>query len=205
MQSEIIQKKEELFDNPMDLFSSWFSLAKQSELPKPDAFCLCSMGDNGFPRGRTVLLKKITDEAFYFFTNYESDKAREFAINPKVSVTFYWDEPMDCQVRIEGKIDKAEKEVSDDYFASRPRGSQIGAWASPQSQELGSRESLEALVKDTEERFAGDDKVPRPEFWGGYKIIPSRFDFMLMRKDRLHDRYEYRLKAGQWERVRIAP
>lgn len=205
MQSDILDKKEQLFDAPEEQLANWFELAKSSGLSKPDAFSLASVSASGQPRCRVVLHKGFVEGCISFYTNYQSEKAKELAANPNVSATFYWDLPMDVQVRVEGKVEKLSAELSDQYFNSRPRGSKIGAWASPQSEKIQSREQLVGLVEEVEKRFEGIEDVPRPDFWGGYLIRPTKYDFMLMRKDRLHDRYEFALVDGKWVKSRIAP
>ena len=205
MQSDITQRKEQLFDQPMEQFEHWFALAKEAGLPKPEGFCLSTVGTGGAAHGRWVLHKGVVDGCLSFYTNFLSEKAKDIELNPKVSATFYWDEPLDVQVRVEGEAVKLEDKYSDEYFNSRPRGSQIGAWASPQSTVISSREALEELVAKVERDFENSDKVDRPEFWGGYKIKATAFDFMLMRRDRLHDRYRFELKEGIWQKQRLAP
>lgn len=205
MQSDIITAKEKLYDLPEQQLEAWYDLACQSGLSKPMAFCLGSIGVDGFPKSRVVLHKGFSDSCLSFYTNYNSQKSQEMEKNPNVSATFYWDEPMDIQVRVEGKVERLSSAESDEYFNSRPRGSKIGAWASPQSELISTRSILDDKVAEMEKKFEGVEEVPRPDFWGGYKIVPVKYDFMLMRTDRLHDRYEFRLENSKWVRNRVAP
>ena len=194
--------------SPFELFALWYAEAERLKIEKPEAFCLATVDQNGQPKLRTVLHKGLVDNCISFYTNYQSDKGVELAANPKASALFYWQkDSMDHQVRIEGRVEKLSHQQSEAYYQSRPRGSQVGAWASPQSQAIASRELLDAKVKAIEEQFAGLDKLPLPEFWGGYKLVPQRFDFMILRQDRLHDRfrYEFNEATASWQRYRIAP
>lgn len=188
---------------PFDQFESWFSEALKSECDEPNAFVLSTIHDNK-PRSRVVLLKGIVNQKLLFYTNYESAKGHELDENPYVSMNFLW-LPLQRQVRIEGKISKVDEKLSEEYFQKRPRGSQIGAIASPQSQVMKDRHELENLFRQTEEKFAADTKLSRPRHWGGYQIEPSYFEFWQGRDNRMHDRVCYELKAGGWERFRLAP
>lgn len=190
---------------PKELFEKWFEHAKKIGIEKPEKFYLASLGLDDFPQVRTVLFKGFVDNCFSFYTNYQSHKAKELAENPNVSALFYWlKDDMDHQIRVCGSVRKMSKEKSEEYFHSRPRGSQIGAWASPQSEKISSREDLDKKVQELEERFAGKD-IPLPEFWGGYLIEAKSFEFMILRKDRLHDRFLYKMLDGVWQRERLAP
>lgn len=190
---------------PQELFQKWFDYASGLGIEKPEKFYLASLGLDQVPQVRTVLFKGFVDNCFSFYTNYESHKAKEFTENPKVSALFYWlKEDMDHQIRVTGSVKKMPKEQSSEYFHSRPRGSQIGAWASPQSDVIESREQLDLKVKELEERFSGKE-IPLPEFWGGYLIEAETYEFMILRKDRLHDRFLYEKTNGLWQRKRLAP
>lgn len=187
--------------NPVDQFKKWLSEAISARCDEPNAFTLSTVeGDQ--PRSRVVLLKGILNGSFVFYTNFESDKGRELQTNPKVAMNFLW-LPLERQVRIEGVVKKAPDEVSDEYFKSRPLGSQIGAIASPQSQVIESRELLEKRVREIESRPF--EKIQRPSNWGGYIIEPHYFEFWQGRSNRLHDRISYELTQENWCLQRLAP
>lgn len=189
--------------NPLHQFSIWLGEAISSEVPEVNAMCLSTLGRNGFPNGRIVLLKEI-DHGFVFFTNYESEKGREIAAHPKGSLTFFWPE-LERQVRIMGELEQVNSEESNLYFHSRPIGSQIGAWASPQSQEIENRDTLEAHQSAMEKRFSTEQMI-RPSHWGGYRMVPVRLEFWQGRASRLHDRICYQKDAkNDWRIFRLAP
>lgn len=189
--------------DPLHQFRIWLDEAVDSEVPEVNAMCLSTLGLNGYPNGRIVLLKEL-DHGFVFFTNYESEKGQEIAANPKASLTFFWPE-LERQVRIMGELDKVSGQESDHYFHSRPMGSQIGAWASPQSKEIANREELTARLEEMEKRFS-TEPITRPQNWGGYRLIPFRIEFWQGRPSRLHDRICYQKKAnGDWLISRLAP
>jgi pyridoxamine 5'-phosphate oxidase len=191
--------------NPFELFSNWFQAAKDSDCPEPNAMIVATVTAEGTPAARVVLLKQVTEQGFVFYSNYDSRKGRELAANPKAAVVFNWLE-LERQVRIEGRVEKAPPEMSTDYFHSRPKKSQIGAWVSPQSQEIPDREFLEQRQTDVEAKYADVDELPRPEHWGGYVVVPTLIEFWQGRSSRLHDRLAYRVGVdGDWERVRLAP
>jgi pyridoxamine 5'-phosphate oxidase len=192
--------------NPMLQFKQWFEAALEDNIPEPNAMVIATIDERGRPAARVVLLKETTDRGFVFYTNYESRKGQELAANPNIAVAFNWLEHQQ-QVRIEGRVEKLSAAQSDRYFQSRPKGSQIGAWVSPQSQEIPHREFLEQKKKEIETAYADADKLPRPENWGGYLIIPDTIEFWQGRTSRLHDRLVYRREAeGQdWKIVRLAP
>lgn len=186
-------------------FRRWLDEALQAKVDEPTAMNLSTVGPDGQPSARIVLLKGLPDEAgFLFFTNYDSRKGREMAAAPKAALTFFWP-ALERQVRVEGSIEKAAETVSTAYFQSRPHGSQVGAWASPQSQPIASREELEQREKDVEQRFAGQDPLPRPPHWGGYVLRPHRMEFWQGRPSRLHDRLVYEKTETGWQRSRLAP
>jgi pyridoxamine 5'-phosphate oxidase len=164
---------------------------------------LATADAQGRPAARMVLLRGVDPRGFAFFTNYNSRKARELAENPSAALCFHW-ASLDEQIRIEGQVERLTPAESDAYFVSRPRGSQLGAWASDQSQVLPSREMLETKYREIEQRFEGAD-VPRPEFWGGFRLIPSRIEFWYGRPDRLHDRVVYVRHGSQWRIERLYP
>lgn len=164
---------------------------------------LATADAQGRPAARMVLLRGVDPRGFAFFTNYNSRKARELAENPSAALCFHW-ASLDEQIRIEGQVERLTSAESDAYFASRPRGSQLGAWASDQSQVLPSRELLENKYREIEQRFEGAD-VPRPEFWGGFRLVPSRIEFWYGRPDRLHDRVVYVRHGSQWRIERLYP
>lgn len=189
--------------DPIAQFKKWFQEAIDARVPEPNAMNLATVGPEGKPTARIVLLKGIEDTGFTFFTNYESRKGNNMTENPWVALTFFWSE-LERQVRIEGKAKKARAELSDKYFHSRPRTSQIGAWASPQSQVIDSRKSLENRTVETEEVFQGKE-VQRPQHWGGYLVVPQRVEFWQGRPSRLHDRILYNRENEKWKIERLAP
>lgn len=190
--------------DPIRQFETWFEEAQKSEVPEPNAMTLSTASPDGRPSARIVLIKEVNDKGFVFFTNYESRKGQDIEANPFGALTFFW-QPLERQVRIEGRLEKVNPAVSDAYFASRPRASQLGAWASPQSQEIQSRGILEIKEKNYEEKFAGQE-IPRPEHWGGYILLPDYAEFWQGRSSRLHDRIVYELQQNNtWNRKRIAP
>nr|WP_222707036.1 pyridoxamine 5'-phosphate oxidase [Neolewinella aurantiaca] len=191
--------------DPFELFHEWFKTAQESKIPEPNAMVLATITDQNTPAARVVLLKQMNDEGFVFFTNYNSRKGHELAERPQAAAVFNWLK-LQRQVRIEGRVEKVEEQVSIDYFESRPRKSQIGAWVSNQSEVIPGREVLEAAQQKIEDKYADEEKLPRPEHWGGYVIVPSLIEFWQGRRSRLHDRLVYdRNEDGTWTRVRLAP
>jgi pyridoxamine 5'-phosphate oxidase len=191
--------------NPLDQFKLWLEEAITAKADEPTAFVLSTVSSDGRPSARVVLLKSIDDVGFTFFTNYESRKGKELVQNPFTCFTFFW-ASLERQVRIEGVIEKIPDSDSDAYFHSRPVGSQIGAWASPQSQIIESRKVLEDADTYFKEKFDGKEIIPRPAHWGGYRLNPSKIEFWQGRPNRLHDRIVYERAAGdQWKIVRLAP
>ena len=196
--------KRDVSANPMDQFEHWFEEATSAEINEPTAMNLATVDKNGRPTARIVLLKGINDSAFQFYTNYESHKAHDLAQNPFAALTFFWPE-LERQIRIEGKVEKLSDSISENYFSSRPWDSQIGAWASPQSQVIENRNFLEENVKNLKEKYEGK-AVPRPSHWGGYQLLPDKLEFWQGRSSRLHDRIVYKLTTDHsWVIERLAP
>ncbi len=191
--------------DPLELFQLWFDQARtESRMEYPNAVTLSTVNDEGYPDGRIVLLKGLEDGSFVFFTNHKSSKGKALSRDSRVGMTFYWD-ALGRQVRVRGHAQTLPETDSDDYFASRPRVSQIGAWASAQSEELSSREELEARVREVAQRFDGAP-IPRPPHWGGFQVRPVELEFWLAREGRLHDRVLYRREArGPWTASRLNP
>ncbi len=192
-------------DNPLELFQKWFSEVDQ-HFPQDEtnAMTLSTLGLDGFPKGRVVLLKKYTHQGFIFYTNYESEKGKSLIAHPKVSLSFHW-AGAERQVIIKGKAEKIAVDVSDGYFESRPRGSQLGAHASQQSTVVPNRQTLENQLKTLEEKFK-NKSIPRPEFWGGFIVKPIEIEFWQGRANRLHDRIRYQLQSDlNWKIERLSP
>ncbi len=191
-------------DQPLELLETWVDEAIAGGEAEPNAMALATVDEDGTPSVRIVLLRGLDERGLHFFTNYESRKAEQIAQNPRAAATFFWT-GLHRQVRVEGKIRRQPADESDDYFASRPRGSQIGAWASPQSRVLESRNELEERIQEVEARFAGSTP-PRPAFWGGYVLEVERWEFWLGRQSRLHDRVLYLpTEGGAFTKQRLAP
>lgn len=196
--------EKEVDRNPIQQFLGWFDQAIRAEVKEPNAMVLSTISTEGFPSSRVVLMKDIKDAGISFFTNYESSKSIEIADNPRVSVLFFWAE-LQRQVRIEAIAEKLEDDESTEYFQSRPKGSQIGAWASPQSRVIQDRKVLEDRVSLFEEKFKDINPLPRPDYWGGFLLRPVKFEFWQGRASRLHDRIEYLFQDGEWKINRLAP
>ncbi len=190
--------------DPFQQFDAWFKAAQESACPEPNAMIVASLTEKGHPAARVVLLKEVNDRGFIFYTNYASRKGRELTAHPHAAAVFNWLE-LERQVRIEGRVERLDPEASTEYFQRRPRKSQVGAWASPQSQVIPDREFLEARKEEVEEKFAGREELPRPDDWGGFLIIPEMVEFWQGRSSRLHDRLVYRRHVGPWTIDRLAP
>lgn len=189
--------------HPIQQFEKWFQEALDSEVVEVNAMSLGTVR-NGRPAVRIVLLKGFDERGFVFYTNYESRKAKEITGEPTAALTFFWPE-LQRQIRIEGLIEKVSAKESDDYYQSRDKLSRLGAWASPQSSRIDSREELESLVEKVNERFEGQEEIPRPDHWGGYRVKPDYLEFWQGRASRLHDRITYTKVDGEWKIGRIAP
>ena len=189
--------------NPIAQFKKWHEAAKSEGIHEPDAAVISGINENNFPTSRFVLVRKVDSEGFLFFTNYNSDKALSFQNSPNVALTFGW-LPLQRQVRILGTIEKATSNESDEYFASRPRGHQLGAWSSPQSQKIHNRDTLTDRYNKFEKQFA-DAEVPRPSHWGGYRVRPITIEFWQGKRDRLHDRFRFQRTQDTWSVDRLAP
>ena len=189
--------------DPFELFASWMNEARNSGMIEPHAMTLATVGDNNRPSARQVLLKGFGESGFEFYTNYSSRKAKELVNNSYASAVIWWDR-LYRQVRIEGVVSKISEQESDEYFSTRPRGSQISAWASPQSDVIDSFESLHTSVIELEEKYEGQP-VPRPSGWGGYRISADRIEFWQGRTDRLHERLCYHYEEGNWRNEWLGP
>lgn len=189
--------------DPLQQFQDWYEQFELAKPKDPNAFVLATAGSDGIPHARVLLLKGVDQGGFEFYTNYESAKGQELAENPQASMCFFWSE-QERQVRVEGKVVKLRPEESTAYFHSRPHGSQVGAWVSPQSKEIEDRKVLEDRAQHYADKYA--EQVPRPPHWGGYRLMPSRIEFWQGRSSRLHDRILYTLQAdGAWQLSRLAP
>ena len=188
--------------NPITQFEQWLQEAMHSQVNEPTALNVASVGEDGRPNSRMVLLKEVNAQGFVFFTNYHSRKGKSFAANPFAAMTFFWPE-LERQVRIEGRIEKLDAAVSDEYFDSRPYTSRIGAWASNQSEVISGKAMLVAKAAAVGAKHPLH--VPRPPHWGGYIVIPDRIEFWQGRPSRLHDRIQYRLENGVWVKERLSP
>jgi pyridoxamine 5'-phosphate oxidase len=191
--------------DPIKQFEIWFNQALESQQHEPNAMTLSTATPDGRPSGRIVLLKGFDKNGFAFYTNYLSRKGKEIGKNPLGALTFFWD-TLERQVRVEGTIEKLSKEQSDAYFHSRPRKSQMGAVASPQSQEIANRDVLEKKWNELEAEYGEDKEIPKPSFWGGYILKPQLIEFWQGRRSRLHDRILYKkTDKTNWKKVRLAP
>ncbi len=190
-------------DDPIRLFGEWYRAAERAGLALPEAMALATATPDGRPSARMVLLKAFGNDGFVFYTNYGSRKAAELEANPRGALVVHW-AVLQRQVRIEGPLERVDHETSASYFATRSRGSRIGAWASHQSMPMAGRAGLEERVREVERRFEGED-IPLPPFWGGYRLRPESIEFWQGRPDRLHDRLRFHAGEGGWEATRLQP
>jgi len=196
-------KEADLTPDPVVLFDRWFTFARRACIYWPNSTAVATADAHGHPSVRMVLLKSYDQSGFVFYTNYESQKGRELAVNPQASMVIYWNDLL-RQVRMTGRVEQTTREESETYFHSRPRGSQIGAWASNQDSTVDSRNELMEKYEKYEREFSGKP-VPLPPYWGGYRLIPDEIEFWQGRTYRLHDRFRYSKKDGKWSWVRLSP
>jgi len=198
--------RDHVTDDPIEQFRAWFDEAEDTELEEPNAMTLATAATDGTPSARIVLLKGLDDRGFHFYTNYESRKGTDLSQNPHAALVFLW-KPLERQVRIEGTVERLPAEESTEYLHRRPRGAQMGAWASPQSRVVDSRADLEENLDTVKAEYGDEDEIPRPSHWGGYVVRPTEVEFWQGRPNRLHDRLRYRRSdpAGDWTLERLAP
>ncbi len=197
-------ERSELIEDPIDQFRAWITAAIKDKLLEPNAMTLATVDAEGRPNARIVLLKGFDESGFVFYTNYESTKAKDLAANPHATLVFNW-LAHERQVRVRGPVVKVSKEETTRYFHSRPKGSQIGAWASPQSQVIPDRWPLESRVESMQKKYAETSALPVPEHWGGYRVVAEEIEFWQGRSSRLHDRFRFRKTDGDWVIERLAP
>lgn len=193
----------DMLKTPFEQFDKWFREALECEVREVNAMALATATPDGKPSVRIVLLKGLDDKGFVFFTNYHSEKGQMLAANPHAALTFFWPE-MERQIRIEGVIEKVSSKESDEYFASRPKGSQIGAWVSEQSLEIEGRDELDKKMEELTAHYQHEEVI-RPPYWGGYRLLPESVEFWQGRSNRLHDRLKYVKNGEKWKMVRLAP
>lgn len=194
---------EQQFTDPFEWFDAWLEAARQTGMVDPNAMCLATVRDDGMPSSRMVLLKERDARGFVFYTNLTSAKGQQLAAHPKAALCFFWRE-LGRQIRIEGEVEQVDNATADAYFAVRPRGSQVGAWASHQSEPLASRAELIARTEAVEAQYA-DTEVPRPAHWSGFRVVPTRVEFWQAGEFRLHDRFVFEPGARGWEATRLNP
>ena len=193
----------DLDPDPLRQFQRWFAEAQSAGIEAPESMALATSTPDGRPSARTVLLKAADERGFGFHTNYESRKGGELEANPAAALLFYW-QPLGRQVRVEGEVERVPAEESEAYFLTRPLGSRLAAWASPQSRPLADRDELERLYSEAVARFPGE-AVPRPPHWGGFRLVPDAYEFWQHAANRLHDRIRYERAGNSWTRERLAP
>lgn len=196
-------RREQLNPNPFEQLRVWIEDAESAGLLQPNALSLATVDANGMPSVRTVLLKSFDEQGLIFFTNYQSRKANEISNNGNVGILFPW-VPLERQIKIRGRAEKISTSESFKYFTSRPEGSQLAAWCSPQSRKVESRAALETLFANMQDKFRSG-KIPLPDFWGGYRVVPETIEFWQGRINRLHDRFEYQRSENGWDINRLAP
>jgi pyridoxamine 5'-phosphate oxidase len=194
----------QVLGNPIAQFEKWFAEVTNSAVPEPNAMNLATVSESGRPSSRIVLLKSVETDGFVFYTNYQSQKGKDLAVNPACALNFFWPE-LERQVRIEGVASLVPEDKSTTYFQSRPRSSQVGAWASPQSHIIANRNILEERARQIDKKYENLNALPKPKQWGGYKVEPYLIEFWQGRKSRLHDRIVYTLGDGGWKIGRLAP
>jgi pyridoxamine 5'-phosphate oxidase len=202
--SKAVLDVQSVHQNPIQQFITWFNDAQTAQVLEPNAMTLSTVNAEGRPTARIVLLKGIENNRFVFYTNYQSRKGKDIEKNPSCALTFFWPD-LERQVRIEGLVTRLDQATSEEYFQSRPRNAQLGAWASPQSAPIESREILEQRIKQLEEKFTGQEVLPKPQQWGGYAVEPVLIEFWQGRESRLHDRLLYSLEENSWKITRLAP
>lgn len=190
--------------DPFILFQAWMKEAEEKEPNDPNAMCLATATKDGQPSARMVLLKGLDDDGFHFYTNSQSQKGTELVENPAAALLFHW-KSLRRQVRVEGKVEILSDRYADDYFASRPRGSRVGAWVSQQSRPLKNYQTLKDETQAREESFAGSENIPRPDYWKGYRVIPAKIEFWIDGEFRLHERYIYRRAGDGWSVGMVYP
>jgi pyridoxamine 5'-phosphate oxidase len=196
-------REEDLAPDPFTQFGAWFDEVAQADIREPNAMTLATATPDGQPSARMVLLKGVDERGFVFYSNYESRKGSELSVNPRAALVFFWVQ-LERQVRVEGRVERVSGEESNAYFASRPEGSQLGAWASRQSAVLPDRGLLEAAYEGLRAQYEGQE-IPRPPLWGGYRVIPETVEFWQGRVNRLHDRLRYRRSDVSWAIERLSP
>jgi pyridoxamine 5'-phosphate oxidase len=206
MRPELELFESEIGAEPISAVRAWWIAAREID-PSPEgssAMAVASVGANGSPSNRIVLLRALDQRGFVFYTNYEGRKGSELRAGNRAALVIHWAD-LGCQVRVEGAVEHVSAEESDAYFATRPRGHQIGAWVSPQSTAIADRKFLEDRLAEMEQRFAGENLIPRPEYWGGIRVVPDVVELWGNRADRLHDRLRFTRDGGTWIRERLAP
>lgn len=191
-------------DNPISFFSKWFTEAEHAQITEVNAMTLATVDAQNKPHARIVLLKGLDERGFSFYTNYNSAKGKDMSAHPEAALVFFWKE-LERQVRVEGRIERVSDAESDAYFNSRPEGSRLGAWASPQSEEITDRHILDKRYTEYKNKYPGND-IPRPPYWGGYRVLPTRIEFWQGRSNRMHDRIVFTENGSEgWTKSRLAP